>query len=413
MANPPAFALTPAIVVEGIIDFRLEEGRKIYSSAIAKLDDELYDCKPEGLYQFLQSLNNRAQDFGWNDEIGILMIPEDPEDEDSPTEYLIENYGLMSIDRIRRFEETYLGQESRAAQDNYMLFKCLMNSISKEGKNKVVIWREQYTVNGITSGNLLLKIIIRESHLDTNATTTSIRTKLSGLDVYLPSIGSDITKFNVYVKLLIDSLTARGETTQDLLINLFKGYQSASDKAFVEYIGRKLERYEEGEDLSPEQLMEYADNKYKQLKVTGRWNAPSAEEEKILALQAQIKNLKKTGSKIQKENNKKGKKVKFSRKGSQKPNWFNKEPKPEEITKPREWNGYNWYWCGPKSGGKCHGIYRRHKPSECKGKEYLKNNPTKRKTEDNKNHEEKVMKISKALQATVRLSGSDTDNSEE
>jgi hypothetical protein len=45
-----------------------------------------------------------------------------------------------------------------------------MNSISKEGKNKILIWKKQYTVRNFSSGTLLLKIIIRESHLDTNAT---------------------------------------------------------------------------------------------------------------------------------------------------------------------------------------------------------------------------------------------------
>jgi len=49
-----------------------------------------------------------------------------------------------------------------------------------------------------------------------------IRAKLSALDSYILTIGCDISKFNAYVKDLIDSLTARGETTQDLLANLLE-----------------------------------------------------------------------------------------------------------------------------------------------------------------------------------------------
>ena len=81
-----------------------------------------------------------------------------------------------------------------------MLYKCLMNSISKTGKDKVTIWMDQYKVSGKSSGNLLLKLIIRESHLDTNATTSSIRMKLASLDVYILKIGCNITKFHGYVK---------------------------------------------------------------------------------------------------------------------------------------------------------------------------------------------------------------------
>ena len=63
----------------------------------------------------------------------------------------------------------------------------------------------------VPSGNLLLKVIIRESHLNTNMTTQSIRRKLGNLDEYIVKIDSDITKFNSYVKLLVNSLTARGK----------------------------------------------------------------------------------------------------------------------------------------------------------------------------------------------------------
>jgi hypothetical protein len=106
-------------------------------------------------------------------------------------------------------------------------------------------------VANFSSGNLpLLKIIIRESHLDTNATTVSIRNTLSSLDTYIITLGWDITCFNGYVQLLIDSLAARGETTQDLYTNLFKGYQAIKDKVLVSYIGRKLEKYKEGEAIT-------------------------------------------------------------------------------------------------------------------------------------------------------------------
>jgi hypothetical protein len=87
---------------------------------------------------------------------------------------------------------------------------------------------KQYTVANLSSGNLLLKIITRESHLDTNAMTVSIRNKLSSLDTYILTIGCNITCFNGYVWLLSDSLAARGKTTQDLLTNLFKGYQAVN-----------------------------------------------------------------------------------------------------------------------------------------------------------------------------------------
>jgi hypothetical protein len=412
-----AFALTPASAVQGVIDMTTSEGRKLYSSATHKLEEDLYDCQPDGLYQFLATLHTRAQEFGWNDPIGgILQIPEDATDIASDTLYLVDNYGQIPLPRIREFEETYLDQPIRPAQDAFMLFKCLMNSISKEGKNKILIWRQQYTVDEASSGNLLLKIIIRESHLDTNATTSSIRTKLSNLDSYIVTIASDITKFNGYVRLLIDSLAARGETSNDLLTNLFKGYGSATDKIFVDYIGRKKEKYEEGEDVSADGLMEQANSKYKLMKENATWNAPSEQEEKILALMSEVRSLKKykkkespfkKGDKPDKGKSfQKGKKV-----ATEKPSWFEKEPSADEMSKPKEWNGKTWYYCSPKTGGKCSGAYRIHKPSQCEGKAHkFEKKEAKRKAADSGNTERKL-KLAKAYETRIEeVSDSDKDS---
>ena len=171
-----------------------------------------------------------------------------------------------------------------------------MASLSKEGKRKILIWEDQYTIGELGSGNLLLKIIVRESHLDTKATSTSIHTKLTELDTYLPTIGHDITKFNIYLKLLVDGLKSRGETTTDLLTNLFKGYLACSDRDLCDYIARKLNAWEEGTDIQPDRLTKHAADKYKTLLQKRLWNAPDKHEEKILALQTEIRKLKRRGA---------------------------------------------------------------------------------------------------------------------
>jgi hypothetical protein len=79
----------------------------MYSGAITKLDKELYNCKPKGLYHFLQPLSNRAQvDIGWSTGSGILMRPEeDPTSINPVLHYLIDNYGIVSLAQIRFFKE--------------------------------------------------------------------------------------------------------------------------------------------------------------------------------------------------------------------------------------------------------------------------------------------------------------------
>ena len=115
-----------------------------------------------------------------------------------------------------------------------------MNSLSKVGKDQVRIWENDYMVHRCPLGLVLLKVIIWESPLDTNATTSKIRTKLSSLDTYIETIGSDIVKFNSYIIHLLENLHAWGGTTEDLLENVFTGYFAASDPNFVAYINNKL-----------------------------------------------------------------------------------------------------------------------------------------------------------------------------
>ena len=118
-----------------------------------------------------------------------------------------------------------------------------------------------------------------------------IRTKLSNLDRYVAAIGNDITRFNGYVKGLVQSLAARGERTEDLLSNLFKGYQAVADKNFLKYVNSKQEKYEEGKRYTPDQLMQLADNKFRLLKEKGIWDTPSESKEKIMALEAKLAEL--------------------------------------------------------------------------------------------------------------------------
>jgi len=119
-----------------------------------------------------------------------------------------------------------------------------------------------------------------------------IRANLGVLDSYIVKIRCNITKFNAYVKDLINSLTARGETMQDLLANLFKAYKAVTDCEFVTYIHKKEENFEEGVNIDTDTLMLQADNKFKTMFQAKTWNAPSPKEERSLLWKPKCKNYK-------------------------------------------------------------------------------------------------------------------------
>ena len=337
-------------------------------------------------------------------------------------ENLSENYGTITLEQVIKSELQHINEQGREAQDTYymLLYKSLMASLLNTAKKKISLWSEQYRISDnedLCSGVELLKIIIRESHLDTNATTNQI---LSNLDNYILTVDSDIGKFNQYVKLLIQSLTARNQKTSDLLINLFKGYCAVSDEVFRAWLVRKQDNHEEGEELTPDDLMIAVKTKFDTMVEKGTWNAPTAEE-KIVALEAKFKStMKLLNKKVTFESSKKkaaksggGKHGSTKNDADHPKKW--KAPK-QGDKKEVEFKGHTWYWCGKDTGRKCE-KWRAHKPKECKGLATMEAAGDKRKKDSTrlgkKKSIEKKHKIAKAYIARMEQAAEKDATSED
>ena len=386
------FALSPAQTSSEVIDFSQPAGAKLFKTATEKLTST-FDCEPENLHLFLVQLRDRANTFDWST---ILLIPKGG-DEENPKD-LIESYGELSHADVRRHADTYVHSETRMAQDSYLLYLCIMSSLSDKAQKKVHTRGSSFPfmLGNKGVGTLLLKVVIMVSHIDTRATITAVRTKLSNLDKIMRDNESDVEKFNEQVVRLSEQLQARGEVTYDLLVNLFKGYKACKDAEFVDYIKKKEDLYEEGGDVSHEQLMEWAVNKYRTRKENDQWCQKTTEEETIIALQAQVKSLinqknkSKSGDTKGKKDDKQKKKDK--KKKDEMPAWMKIAPKEGEA-KSKTVNEKTYHWC------ETHDAWVRHKPSECRGINFRggKGKKDQDKKSSGGNNDNKKMKLNKAL----------------
>ena len=118
-----------------------------------------------------------------------------------------------------------------------------MNSLSTVGIEKIQNYKKEYYLgpfdkDGDTwkSGILLLKIIIRESYIDSRAKVSAIRNQMASLPTYIEEVGYDIIKFNDRVNTLVAELRAHGHTSTDLLVNLLRSYVEVKDDDFRKYI---------------------------------------------------------------------------------------------------------------------------------------------------------------------------------
>jgi hypothetical protein len=364
-ANPPPqvpFARTPAFANNrAIIDYNTREGHNLYYKNIrgfyGATDTDKFNSQPEGLKGFFNELIQRVDEADWMD---LFMVPLDNEDVDGEALFFLKHYGMFTLAALTEYIEVHrIGNQDRWEQDNVQAQMCIMNSLSQDAKHRIGVWADDYTIEGEIQTLLLLKVIIRESRGDTNHRKLVLRQQLSSLDLKVESLGWSITKLHTHVKDTVEDLTALGETTQDLLANLFKAYAKVPDDEFVLYVNTKRQLYDEGTNYTPEQIMTFAGDKYKQRVEDKTWIAPSKDQEKIVALEAAVAKLSKK-NKITSTNATSN--ATSNNSGPQRAAWQMVKPTETEIKNKytKKVDGKVFKWCNK------HGFWSKHSTEQCR-----------------------------------------------
>ena len=365
---PARFALTPALVSQQYLDYTLTNDIKLYYKSIAPLSTK-FDLSPANMRGFIKAFFDKASDANW---LMTLRIPIGNEQFD-----LIKQYGSVSIEQVRQHADTYIGTETRHAQNSNQIYACLAESLTTEAKNKVALETHKFVVQETNDGLLYFKVIVGLAHIDTRATVMVIRTRLSSLDTKLVELQDNIIELNQFVKTQTDGLEARGETTEDLLVNLFKAYKACGDEEFLSWTKKKEDDYNEGTNITPEQLMVLADNKFKTLTESGAWMQKSRAQKRIVALAAQVQTLER-GTQAKKPEPKKpwtGNKAKTPYKGKGKPNankdkgwaWMTTAPAAGQP-KEKDMAGKHYRWCTYHNENGSGGKWVQHALADCKVK---------------------------------------------
>ena len=169
------------------------------------------------------------------------------------------------------------------------MFYCLFDSLTEAAFAKLYRLRQNFHLrvidrNGVATeipdGPLLLKTLIDQSYTTAKTSTTVARKNLTNLKEYILTIdGANIETFHRYVKEQIEALTAAGESSSDILVNLFEAYGVVEDYNFRQWIEYKLQAWRESAlDLDQEgnALMELT-NYYRDAFVRQVWQTKSKE----------------------------------------------------------------------------------------------------------------------------------------
>ena len=307
MAQPAPqviFALTPAKHNDGILDYGSTEGRKLYLSATAALPIKI-DVTPHQTLMLLTEMSRKSYDNGWGN---LWQIPcqFDATGAVTLTRDLLVEHGMITFQQVREYALTYAATSTRMAQNGLACYTCLAESLSSDGRTKLLADFSQVKVTdqAIANGPLLLKLILDRATTTTRSTLTLLFQRINMLDNLMEKLGSDVEKFNESVKVIVLQIQERGTRVEDenLMVNLFRAYLSVSDAVFHRYMEIQKDDYNDGvRDLSPIKLMELAGNKYKSLVEEDVWQAPTASDKEIIALRAQVAELKTTPAPTVKE----------------------------------------------------------------------------------------------------------------
>ena len=172
-----------------------------------------------------------------------------------------------------------------------MIYYLITNSVTDEVNRKLALKPKLFTllVEGkpIQSGVLLLKVLIDTYYSSTKTTTMEIRSKLSRLPSYMENVAlGDVKKLCDYTRSQMTELEAAGETSSDLISNLFNALERSPNGKFTrwlehlkgKYTLKKIDFNEDGSDL-----MDLAEQFYMSLQAdtTYKYKKPS-----MYALQA-------------------------------------------------------------------------------------------------------------------------------
>lgn len=369
--GPPPFALTPGTLNLNYLDYTSKAGRKVFEEATKALKDE-FDGTSDKIAVLQEQMEGKSTDFGWNnqDTSDVINIPIDMTNPND-TRDLIQEYSQLTTNMITAWAMVHIvGAQTRRAQNNYNLYRCLFNTLTSDTQAAISLEREKYTVQGTIIAPLFYKVLLSKAEVDTQATVALTRAALTRLGQKMLDLNSNVAEFNRYVQECKRKLNNRRADSDDLLINLFEGYKAARDTDFVDTIQMIERDYLHGKSpgLTDVQLMSQALIAYQVRLEAGIWGALSPEQEMLVALQAKIDSGALKDSRLKLDAGKRKKKKKKDIKEDDKPKkkktrWqdVNKEGKTTLVK-----NGVTYRWCLYHNQGK--GMWVTHALKKCRNR---------------------------------------------
>ena len=382
------------------IDFNLEttkEHRQLFNLATKGLDDDdKFDLSLKKSKDFMEEVEEANQQFAWGPAFNAITITpgnSTRSGQGAVTKSLATEPKSITLEEVvRNAQRIWSGgatnnrvastTEDRITQmriRSSMIGKWLRNSLTKQGRRKIMLKKKKFqyvNTDGSTEddGPTMFKLIYDMVKPNTRACVSSLKSRMTTYK--LSDYGEDVTEMLTAMDDTYNEILQLGGTHDDYILNLFAGLKTSSNKVFSDFIGRKEDDYQGGDDITPEHLSDLAITKFnnmlelKQIKIESKEEAK--EKEKFLTLATQLKSVI--------NDHQAQKRQDFQGEGKNTIEEWRMTKTEDVVTR----NGKEFYWCPHhKQPGRYDGLYvSSHKPEE--HDEFMKNKRRRYKGNQNK-----------------------------
>ena len=362
-------ALPPGIITspwQGELDLNTKRGKALWDEGIKPIDIK-FTGQGKDLVRFLALVTNHVSKCLWH---GITTIN---------GKNLLTQYGEITklevelARTMRRMAPIITLADARPQINALMFFHFVYNSLGPLPQKKLNTRLAQIDQDG----PLLLKMVLDDTFIATNASTFTIKEQF--YDLHLKKYKWNVQMLNQDVREKCADLKAAGQASHetDLIIALFRAYTTSTNKEFKNSVLFWKNEWNANAFASAEELMTRADAKYVELRSMGTWGRKSGADDQIVALTARVDQLM-DGTKTKTVETQQGNQGKKKRKET--PQW--KFDKTLSAGSTLDKNGKTYHWCkGP--GHKGVPMWTIHKPGTC-GEAKGPNTPNKPPKQGNK-----------------------------
>ena len=420
--NQTLFLIDP---YEGDINPGSDIGLKLFNKATAELDnDDKLEIRQEKATAILDRFKQDASNYRWGRLVTAVEV-----DAIGTTKNVFREHTDIKLEDIKKHARKTWGDRaltyanpivagelevvnidpSNTAADqptfyarvrSRMISKRILACLTVKAVNSIMLdkknfqWLNQTTGHYEIDGPSLLYSILRRVKPHTRIGVATYKTLIAN---------ATLAKFNNNLETMLDNMKSNfekiedlGKTHEDYILHLFDALLSSKNETFRNFIQRKKDEWEEGNEVNHTVLAHEATVKYNNMVSQHKWNQTDPKDAKIVALTSQLKDIQK-----KLDTNPPTNPPKNDKKMVGNASWRYKKEGDTKVV-----DGFTYHWCkhhkvGPNKK-EINGMYAGHKPEDHDAAtERMKKKYKSKKQGSNNGDSKKKLSLSNSMKAAL------------